>query len=73
MVHGNQISIGCFAITDEKIEGIYTLCDAALKQGQIFFHVHCFLRMTEENLSKYKEHEWFKFWNEKLKPDYEHF
>ena len=30
MVHGNRVSIGCFAMTDPKIEEIYTLCHAAL-------------------------------------------
>ncbi|MGI9241899.1 MAG: L,D-transpeptidase family protein, partial [Verrucomicrobiales bacterium] len=37
MVHGNRISTGCFAMTDDKIEEIYTLCDAALEKGQKFF------------------------------------
>jgi murein L,D-transpeptidase YafK len=42
MVHGNRISIGCLAMTDEKIEEIYTLCDAAHQAGQPFFRVHLF-------------------------------
>ena len=42
MVHGNRISIGCLAMTDEKIEEIYTLCDAAHQAGQPFFRVHIF-------------------------------
>ena len=29
MVHGNCVSVGCFAMTDSGIEQIYTLCDAA--------------------------------------------
>ena len=49
MVHGNRISIGCLAMTDEKIEEIYTLCDAAHQAGQLYFRAHIFpARMTEE-------------------------
>ena len=33
MVHGNRASIGCFAMTDPKIEEIYALADAALRNG----------------------------------------
>ena len=63
MVHGNRVSIGCFAMTDAKIEEIYTLCDAALANGQQFFRVHSFpFRMTEERLTKAKGHRWEDFW-----------
>jgi murein L,D-transpeptidase YafK len=52
MIHGNQISIGCLAMTDEKIEEIYTLCAAAHRGGQPFFRVHLFpFHMTPENLA----------------------
>ena len=47
MIHGNQVSSGCIAMTDEKIEEIYTLCAAALDGGQLYFRVHIFpFRMT---------------------------
>lgn len=47
MIHGDQVSIGCLAMTDEKIEEIYTLCAAALEGGQLYFRVHIFpFRMT---------------------------
>jgi len=63
MVHGNRISIGCFAMTDSKIEEIYTLCDAALDKGQPFFRVHVFpFRMTKERLALAKDHKWHDFW-----------
>jgi murein L,D-transpeptidase YafK len=49
MVHGHRISIGCLAMTDEKIEEIYTLCAAAHQAGQLYFRVHIFpARMTGE-------------------------
>ena len=63
MVHGSFISAGCYAMTDAKIEEIYTLCDAAHKGGQRFFRVHSFpFRMTPERMTKAKDNKWFSFW-----------
>ena len=51
MIHGNRVSTGCLAMTDEKIEEIYTLCAAAHAGGQAFFRVHIFpFRMTTERI-----------------------
>jgi murein L,D-transpeptidase YafK len=73
MVHGNQVSIGCMAMTDPVIEEIYTLCDAALAGGRKFFRVHVFpFRMTEQRMAREKGNEWFGFWNE-LHPGYDAF
>lgn len=73
MVHGNQVSIGCFAMTDEKIEEIYTICDAALNNDQTFFRVHSFpFRLTKQRLDNQKDHKWHSFWTS-LKPGYDHF
>ena len=53
MVHGNNVSVGCLAMTDEKIEEIYTLCAAAHQGGQADFRVHLFpFRMTAERMDK---------------------
>jgi len=55
MVHGNHVSIGCFAMTDPVIEDLYTLCAKALQQGQPYFRVHSFpFRMTPTRLAKEK-------------------
>lgn len=63
MVHGSNVSIGCLAMTDKKIEEIYTLCDAALQNGQKFFRVHLFpFRMTDREMAKHRENPWFPFW-----------
>lgn len=63
MIHGNRVSIGCFAMTDRKIEEIYTLCDAALKNGQTYFRVHCFpFHMTESRMARTKGNKWETFW-----------
>lgn len=63
MVHGNRVSIGCFAMTDRMVEEIYTLCDAALKNGQKFFRVHSFpFRMTVDRMRKARLNQWHSFW-----------
>ncbi len=75
MIHGSWVSIGCYAMTDAKIEEIYTLAEAALRQGQRFFRVHCFpFRMKAERLAKLnaKEKEWAAFW-QNLKEGYDLF
>ena len=75
MIHGNRISIGCLAMTDEKIEEIYALCDAAHAGGQKLFRVHFFpFRMTSERMEKAKDSgsEWFDFWIN-LKEGHDHF
>lgn len=73
MVHGNQVSIGCFAMTDPKIEEIYALADAALRNGQKFFRIHCFpFRMTADNMKKHGESKWIAFW-QNLKTGYDFF
>jgi len=63
MVHGGCSSSGCFAMTDEKIEEIYTLAAAALIKGQPEFKVHVFpFRMTDKNMKRHKGARWSKFW-----------
>jgi murein L,D-transpeptidase YafK len=73
MVHGNRVSIGCFAMTDKKIEEIYTLCDAAHASGQKFFRVHSFpFRMTEARMKAAVLEGWWSFWKN-LKQGYDAF
>jgi len=73
MVHGNCVSIGCYAMTDEKIEEIYTLASAAFKGGQKTFQVHVFpFRMGEENMQEHAGSKWADFW-QNLKQGYDFF
>lgn len=73
MVHGNEVSIGCLAMTDEVIEEIYSLCDAALERGQPFFRIHFFpFRMTAERMEKARDSEHYTFW-ENLREGYDLF
>jgi murein L,D-transpeptidase YafK len=73
MVHGNCVSIGCYAMTNARIEEIYTLALASFVQGQKSFPVHIFpYRMTEENLAAYGDKKWLPFWRN-LKQGYDFF
>ncbi len=63
MVHGNCVSVGCYAMTDPAIEEIYVIAEAALDAGQPFFGVHAFpFRMTAERLGLESASPWYNFW-----------
>ena len=73
MVHGSDVSVGCLAMTDEKIEEIYTLAHAAFQGGQKFFRVHLFpFHLTDAKLALWKENHWHSFW-ENLRGGYQWF
>ena len=73
MIHGNRVSIGCLAMTDAKIEEIYTLCAAARDHGQARFRVHLLpFRMTEARMAKAAGSPWETFWKN-LKEGYDEF
>lgn len=63
MVHGRCSSVGCFAMTDYRMEEIYTLAETALAHGQESFAVHIFpFRMTEANMLRHRQNPWYLFW-----------
>ena len=73
MVHGNCVSIGCYAMTDEKIEEIYALVKSALYKGQKYVSVHAYpFYMTAENMDLYEGNIWYDFWTN-LKEGYDYF
>ena len=73
MVPGNCVSDGCYAMTDEKIEEIYSLVESALQKGQAYVQVHAFpFRMTDANMALYGNSEWYDFWAN-LKEGYDYF
>ncbi len=73
MVHGSCVSVGCYAMTDAKIEEIYSLMVAAFTAGQPFIRVHVFpFVMNEENLNGHKNSPWFDFWSN-LKTGHDYF
>jgi len=73
MVHGNCVSIGCYAMTDQLMTEIYALSAAALKNGQPFFRVHVFpFKLEADKLAQYKDNKWYDFWLN-LKDGYDYF
>ncbi|RCU52702.1 2-dehydro-3-deoxyphosphooctonate aldolase [Corallincola holothuriorum] len=73
MVHGNCVSIGCYAMTDSYINEIYALAVAALRSGQPYFRVHAFpFELENDALAKYRDNQWYEFW-QNLKQGYDYF
>ena len=73
LIHGACVSIGCYAMTNAKIEEIYKLVEEALKHGQKYVQVHAFpFRMTPTNMAKHNVSKWYDFWME-LKRGYDYF
>ncbi len=73
MVHGNCLSIGCYAMTDPVIDEIWSLVTAALQAGQKRFQVQAFpFRMTDANMARYARADMTPFWQQ-LKAGHDQF
>lgn len=73
MVHGSCFSVGCFAMTDDVIEEIYTLVSKSFENGQPFFRVHIFpFKMTDKNMLRFTTSDNYEFWKN-LKEGYDYF
>jgi murein L,D-transpeptidase YafK len=64
MVHGNCVSIGCYAMGDDAIEEIYTLMEAALRKGQKNIDVHAFPFDFNSTKLNWKNSAWQPFWSD---------
>jgi murein L,D-transpeptidase YafK len=63
MVHGDCLSVGCYAMTDRGIDDIYRLVEAALRAGEREVQAHVFpFRLTDEALARRAGHRWAAFW-----------
>ena len=63
MVHGDCVSIGCYAMTDPVIEQVWTLMQRAFEAGQPHVQVHVFpFAMSAQNLAAHGDGEWSAFW-----------
>ncbi len=63
MVHGSCLSRGCFAMTDARMEEIYTLAASALEAGQTEIPVHIFpFKMTDVNIQATRGSAYHNFW-----------
>ncbi|MFZ4796442.1 MAG: L,D-transpeptidase family protein [Bacteroidia bacterium] len=65
MIHGNCVSIGCFAMTNPIIEQIWTLMEAAFNQKQTFINVFIFpFKFENIDLNNYKNNSNYMFWKQ---------
>lgn len=72
MIHGDCVSIGCYAMRDKNIEEIWTLLYLSFKGNKIVpCHIFPF-RLSDEKLNKKKDSEWHTFWCN-LKEGYDYF
>jgi murein L,D-transpeptidase YafK len=73
LLHGGCTSTGCYAVTDQVMDEIFRLSEAALDDGQKHIQVHAFpFRMTADNLAANAGSEWHGFWTN-LKEAYDFF
>ena len=73
MVHGNCVSIGCYAMTDERIEEIYSIVQKSFESGQEAIKLDIFpFRMTESKMAIQRKSNYYAFW-ENLKEGYDYF
>ncbi len=73
MVHGACSSAGCYSMTDDRIEEIFSLAREALEGGQKSFQVQAYpFRMTPQNMAENQNDPNFQFWK-MLKEGYDHF
>jgi len=73
MIHGDCVSVGCYAMTDAGIEEIYLLVEAAQNAGQESVPVHAFpFKMTEPRLAAEAANKWHPYWSN-LKTGYDQF
>ncbi len=65
MVHGDCLSVGCYAMTDEGIKEIYALARETFKGGNRSFQLQALpFRMTEDNLALHAGSPHAGFWRD---------
>ncbi|STN26473.1 membrane protein [Escherichia coli] len=73
MIHGDCVSIGCYAMTNQGIDEIFQFVTGALVFGQPSVQVSIYpFRMTDANMKRHKYSNFKDFW-EQLKPGYDYF
>ena len=73
MVHGACSSRGCYSMTDEQIQEIYTLARQSFQGGQRAFQVQAYpFRMTPANMARHRNDPNIEFWR-MLKEGHDHF
>lgn len=73
MVHGDCLSAGCYALTDEQVAEVYAIAREAFAGGQRAFQVQAMpFRMTAKNMARRRDNKNMAFWKN-LKEGYDHF
>jgi hypothetical protein len=73
MIHGDCLSAGCYAMTDEQISEIYSLARDTFLGGRPSFQVQAYpFRMTPSNLARHRNNPSLAFWK-MLKIGNDHF
>lgn len=73
MIHGDCVSVGCYAMTNANIDEIYQFVMGALVFGQQIVQVSIYpFQMTSDNMERHKHSSYADFWRQ-LKPGYDYF
>lgn len=73
MIHGDCMSVGCYAMTDAYMGEIYNYVEAAFQNGQRDININIYpFRMTDENMRLHRNSYYINFWRE-LQPGYTYF
>ena len=65
MIHGDCLSVGCYAMTDEGIREIYALARETFKGGNTAFQLQLLpFRMTEDNFARHAASPHVAFWRD---------
>jgi murein L,D-transpeptidase YafK len=63
MMHGDCLSAGCYAMTDEQMGEIYAMARESFRGGQKAFQVQALpFRMTAQNMARRRNDKNMKFW-----------
>jgi murein L,D-transpeptidase YafK len=69
-IHGEEVTIGCIPLTNDKIEEVYTLAVMAKNAGQKSIYVHIFpFEFEHKNLSTFSKNPNFELWKDLKKGD----
>ncbi|KAA9003280.1 murein L,D-transpeptidase [Affinibrenneria salicis] len=73
MIHGECVSVGCYAMTNNYIDEIYRYVEQALLNGQPAIDLAIYpFRMTEQNMQRHRNSSYYNFWKQ-LQPGYSWF
>ena len=73
MIHGDCVSVGCYAMTDSGIDEIFQFVTGALVFGQPSVQVSIYpFRMTDSNMQRHRYSSDASFWQQ-LQPGYAYF